>query len=302
MKHNYNIFYTAGCHGNFLKYLFDCYHFKKLLPLEFAQNGNSHMRQDNGNIYKNIDLCSMHQYFLDCADLKKDYAVVWSTLDSFFYAMSSYMDRGAFLTESGIELLQKDVLAYEKAYEYPVYISNCLADNFNYKCQYNKSTPRSVLRNYFLLTFYTHFEHLLWQRNFELNNLKIQKIQLFDILDYNKISNFLNAQFGYNIDFKSVHTTFLQKNIPLKQLTLVSELIKNIEDGVNTPINGLNVISEAYLMFCLDINNFDIPFHLSNNFFATTGDIIDYIKHFPAFMRRPNNMFFKHYKKYKRKK
>ena len=63
----HNIFYTAGCHGNFLKYLFDCYNQRKLLPNPFDENGNSHLRQNHLDINRNFDVChdKEHQRLTD---------------------------------------------------------------------------------------------------------------------------------------------------------------------------------------------------------------------------------------------
>lgn len=297
------IFYTAGSHGNFLKYLFDCYHQQKVLPLLFNLNGNSHLRDDQENIHRNFDICNptFYRKFVDLDPKADNYAIIWQDFDWFFYNMTGYIDRGCLLKESGIALLERNLIDYETQFGVPVFITNFLKENLNFDCKLEGNPPKSVLRNYFLASFYNHFDHILWIRNNELKNSLLTKILLPDILDYTRLSTILENIFHYNLDFKPIHNEFLKRNIALHQLQLVKKVLHNIKNNVNQNIQGLNVISEAYILFCLDLENFDISFNLSNNFFKTTKDIVDYIKYFPTYMKRPNNLFYKHYKHYQRK-
>ena len=299
-----NIFYTAGCHGNFVKYLFDCYSQQKVLPSPFNSNGNSHLRDDQRNIHRNFEICSKDRSrpSLNLYSKTDNYAIVWQGFDWFFYAMTAYTDRGAELTKSGIKLLEHNLTEYETQYGYPVFITKFLKENLNFDCELQGNPPRSVLRNYFLASFYNHFDHVLWIKNKELlNTLVINNILVSDILDYTRLSSILENIFQYNLDFKTIHDEFLKRNIALHQLQLVKKVLHNIKNNVDQSIQGLNVISEAYILFCLDLENFDIPFNLGNDFFKNTKDIVDYIKYFPTYMKRPNNLFHKHYKHYQRK-
>ena len=99
-----------------------------------------------------------------------------------------------------------------------------------------------------------------------------------------------------NLDFQRQHQEFLNKNTPLKQVEQINKILKSVEHKENVEITGLNTISEAYLLFALECKYFDIPFLIGNTFFKNTREIIEYVDHFPTYMKKPNNLFFKHYK------
>jgi hypothetical protein len=293
------IFYTAGCHGNFIKYLFDCYDAGKMLPMPFNKNGNSHLRVDTEH-NTNIDVCFMDDFFLMHDTNPDNYAIVWNGFDSFFYAMSAYTDRGGYLETSGIALLEQDLRRYQDTYGVEVHIGRFLKDKLNYDIEANGQPPRSVLRNYFLMSFYTHFNHVLWTRNNELKQTGCHKIQLNDILSVDTLESYLAGIFGTTLDIADVHQTFMAKNLPHKQLGLVNSVLHDVRNKNDRKISGLNVISEAYILFRLEIDNFDIPFYIGNDFFGTTQDVVDYIDHFPTYMKGPNNLFHKHHVHYQR--
>lgn len=293
------IFYTAGCHGNFIKYLFDCHDAGKMLPMPFNKNGNSHLRADTTN-NTNFDVCVEANAPLMHDGASDSYAIVWEGFDSFFYAMSSYTDRGGYLETSGIALLEQDLKRYQDTYGVEVHIGRFLKDKLNYDIEANGQPPRSVLRNYFLMSFYTHFNHVLWTRNNELRQTACHKIQLNDILAVDTLKSCLAGIFGTTLDIDDVHQTFMAKNLPHKQLGLVNAVLHDVRNRNDRKISGLNVISEAYILFRLEIDNFDIPFYVGNDFFSTTQDVVDYIDYFPNYMKGPNNLFHKHHDHYQR--
>ena len=126
------------------------------------------------------------------------------------------------------------------------------------------------------------------------------KIQLNDILAVDTLKSCLAGIFGTPLDIDNVHETFMSKNLPYKQLQQVNTVLHDIRNKKDREISGLDVISEAYILFRLEIDNFDIPFHVGNAFFATTQDVVDYIDHFPNYMKGPNNLFHKHHEHYQR--
>ena len=295
------IFYTAGCHGRFLAYLFDCHAQKQLLPRRFNDNGNSH-----GSIAanKNVDICHSGMDLLFQQNRKKNndnqFCIVWDGLESFFYAMSCYTDRGARLRQSGIQLLETDLKKYEELYGVPVHITDFFKQHCNFDAAPQVQPPRGLLRNYFLTSMYKHFEHTLWTRNQILQKTSLRKIQLNDILDYKSLRKNLEGIFGYVLDFEHVHGEFLKRNTCFHQLQLVRQLLDDVKNHVIREIAELNVISEAYVLFYLDVEHFDVPLFLGNDFFKNTGDIIEYIKYFPNFMKTPNKLFHQYHSVYSR--
>ncbi len=297
-----NIFYTAGSHGKFVKYLFDCYDAEKILDVQFNNNGNSH-NQSNNRSNKSYDVCSKNweDFFEKESQVsQKHYAIQWEGIEQFYYVLQCYTDRGASLKGSGIELMEKDLISYEKTYGVNVEISFILKKNFNFECDVQGHPPRSVLRNYFLLSFFTYFEHDHWKKNKDLIESSYEKIHLSQIWNYTSLQEKLFKIFNKTLDFKHVHEQFLDKNMPFKQLNQVKIIIDAVEKKKNIEICNLNVISEAYILFLLEFKYFDVPFLLGNTFFKSTQEIIEYVYYFPNYMKKPNNLFHKHYKYFTR--
>lgn len=299
-----NILYSAGSHGNFLKYLFDCYDAGKMLDIPFNDNGNSHNQQEN-KINRIYDFCNQYTYNKFKKESQVDnenYGIVWRGFHQFYYIIQCYIDRGAGLKQSGIELLEKNLLEYEKVYGVDVYISQSLKNNFNFDCAVQGQPPKQVLRNYFLLSFFTYFEHVCWKKNNEIINNNSKKINLEDMWDSKKLQENMFVIFCKKMDLQSVHEKFILRNKPLSQLRKVVRILEAIEKKENFEITDLNVISEAYILFVLECRHFDIPFLLGDNFFFDTKEIIEYVKFFPNYMKTPNNLFRINHKYFSRDK
>ena len=300
-----NIVYTAGSHGNFIKYLFDCYEDEKLLlDNPFNKNGNSH-NQKNSQNNKVYDFCNstMFENFKKQSETThENYAIIWKSTEEFYYILQCYTDRGGTLTTSGISLIEENLIEYEKIYGVDVTISSVLKKYFNFDCVTQGQPPRNVLRNYFLLSFFTYFEHTCWKNNKELAQTDYKKITLDEIWNYNSLQKKLFEFFNKNLNFKHIHEQFLDKNIPFKQLNQANIILNSIEKKENIKICKLNIISEAYILFVLEYKYFDIPFLLGNSFFNNTQEIVEYIEYFPTHMKKPNNLFHIHYTHFARGK
>jgi hypothetical protein len=304
------ILYTAGAHGRFLKFLFDCYEHGEILKTPFNKNGNSHkhnmLYSDHVEKTSAFEVCHGEQYQtwkkMSNED-EKSYIILWQGLENFYYVMQSFIDRGGTLKEAGIETLENNLMQYESTYGTEVYITKVLEEHFNFDCKKLGQPPKGLLRNYFLFSFFTYFKNICWIKNEELSKLAREEheiIKLEQILDYNSLQQFLFKIFDKKLNFKDIHEEFLNNNTPLKQLHKVKNILNAIDKGENLEISGLNVISEAYILFVLECKHFDIPFLLGDKFFDNTMQFSNYIKYFPNSMKKANNLFHKYYKYFQR--
>lgn len=305
------ILYTAGSHGRFLKFLFDCYIDGKILKTKFNKNGNSHNHTDIANATRvktiEFDVCDENQLLAwqkMSSQGKNIYGILWQGLEDFYYILQAYNSRGGLLTEEGITLIENDLIEYEKVYGKKVYITETLKKYFNFDSEKLGQPPRSLLRNYFLFCFFKYFEHICWIKNKELSSLSYENyktINIEQLLNYTSLEQFFFKIFNKKLNFQNVHKEFLDKNIPLKQLYKVKKILNAIDKGDSMEIAGLNIISEAYILFFLECKYFDIPFLLGDNFFDNTIEFYNYIKYFPNHMKKPNNLFHTYYKHFRRK-
>ena len=232
--------------------------------------------------------------------IKQEFRVVFDTYEEFYYILQCVVDRGAGLSHrSGIELLEADIDQYQANYGVPTPYKKIIKDLYRYD---GATVPRLVLRNFFILTFMTHFNHVCWKLNVDFKKNGKNLIHLREILDYESLKDRLDTVFGKSLDFASTHRHLLEKNNPYSQMLKVREIIDAVEAGKDMPIYGLNTISVAYICFYFEKKHYFINFILSNDFFKTTKELKIYIDHYPTYMTRPNNLFLEHWRIYKNAK
>ena len=296
------ILYTAGSHGSFLRFLFDCYDSHSILPLAENTAGNWHLAThhastDTNNLCFDMAHQGMSDEYSGIDYQHQRFNIVFESLEEFFYVGSCYVDRGGDLIDhSGIELLEKNPAYYDKKYKAGADYVKRLKELYGIN---PKRISRSTLRNYFILTFMTYFNHTCWKAN---NKLKKQDgifVKLEDILDYKKLKTQLDGIFDFKLDFESLHSNLLNNNNrPYAQILKVREIISAVKNNQNIDIEGLNTISEAFVCFYFEKKHYDINFNLSDSFFKTTRELRSYIDHFPPYMKKPNNLFVEHWRIY----
>lgn len=307
-----HIAYTAGSHGQFLKYLFDCYEKQELLPHFKNTNGNSH---DSINVELKTntfayDLCNAeYEKRLNLVNnqekLHRFYSIVWYGIDNFCYVLQCMHDRGGRLQENGINLMQSNMERYIESFGFDVKTSHKenFKDLYNVEIEKNKQVPNFVLRQYFILSFITYFNHINWKKNEQLlKKQNFAQINIELIFDYNKLQSYLDKIFSYHLNFKSVHDKFIEYNVPLKNMSKIKSVLEAINNKQDIKISNLDFISEAYVLYYLEKMHYDIPFINLNTFFTSTSEIFEYIKYFPNYLKKPNNLFLKYHKIYNKKR
>jgi hypothetical protein len=292
------ILYIPGSHGSFLKFLFDCYDRGKVFEFKTTETGNWHAMRSQ--VYDTVcfDMANDHQrkIYASLTGDHEEYRIVFNTLEDFYYILQCVIDRGGNLCRhSGIELLEQSLDAYEKEYKVKTTYRQTIKDLYRYN---DSRVPRFILRNLFILIFITHFNHNCWKLNNEFKSHGSNLIGLDEILQYKKLKHRLDLIFGRSLDFQDVHRHLLENNKPYAQRKKVREIINAVETGKDISIQGLNIISEAYICFYFEKKHYSINFALANDFFKTTKDIKMYIDHYPSYMRKPNNLFLEHWKIY----
>ncbi len=293
----HKVIYTSGSHGNFIKHLLFCYQEKNILPINFNDNnGNSHDINKNNNSSICYDLVNdQHsvEFYKKLNSVDKVWGITFDGIEQFSYVLKCCIDRVGALNSSGLDLIEKDINCYIKetevdmfSYYYEVFL-NC----FGLDIKKLEKIPRSVLRNYFCFIFFYHMDHGIWKNNQKIKKIDCEHILLSEILEYKKIKKKLDEIFVYDLDFYEIHTEFLKFNRPYKTINIEQTILKAIMDEKSMEVPQLDIVTEAYILYSLEVKYFDIPFIWPNNFFKNTGEIIEYIKYFPRYLKNPNKIF-----------
>jgi hypothetical protein len=129
-----------------------------------------------------------------------------------------------------------------------------------------------------------------------LHDIKLIDIQ--DIIDYKKLKTILFEEFAVDINFEHVHCEFLEKNQSLQNYTQANLIINAVKNNKSIEIKELSVVGEAEVFYELEKYYFDIPFFNLINFFKNTQDVLNYVKHYPDFMRQPNKLYHQYHKRF----
>ena len=298
--------FPTGMHGHFVEHLMYCYLKGEVLPLEFNQNGNAHnSRHGDGallNKKKEIeawDLSNPEEHF----EFDKDdtvYGLVFEGIEHFYYCYRRSLDCAGDIKTFGIKLLSDDVHEFVKQRLVPFNILEDIGPMFNYHGT-TKKIPRGILRYYIIFNLMAYQNHAIWKSNQQIKMTAKDIMTLDTIFDYSKLKRKMERWFDARLDFKEMHNSFVIVNNNLSIIKEENEILSAIKQGKSMSLEGLDVVSEARILYELERENFDIPFLLQDAFYNDTKEIHEYIKHFPNYLKQPNKLFQKYYNIYKQK-
>jgi hypothetical protein len=295
------IFHTPGSFGNYLAFLIDSKNNGKLLDDPFTASGSSHNREKTTRSY-DIVLSNAYDNFKECTN--NDIGIYWPT-EYFFYILHSAYGRtnNGQYGICGVKALQDNTWQWFNQHQGHGQPGNSLSmfldglkTFYGVVCDKdNQIVPKNVLRYYFFFHFVKYFKNKLYIKNNEIQqNNVVKKISIETILDYEKLKKYLDISFN----FEEIHTKFLRYNQSLRAYHQQQVITNAVKNNKALEINDIDIITEAGIFFELEKYYYDIPFHNLEFNFTNTQQLIDYIKQFPQYMKRPNNLFLEHWRIY----
>lgn len=297
----HRIFHTPGAFGNYVAFLLDCKTKGKMHENPFTESGSSHAR---AVITQSCDIVLSNEYdkFLQCT--RDDIGIYWPD-EYFFYILHSAYGRtnvGQY-GKCGVQALQDNTwrwLSLHTGHDIPgnnldLFVSD-LEKLYDFKLnEKNQKVPFNLLRHYFFFHFIKFFNNKLYKKNKEiLNNKILRKLDIETILDYDKLNKFLDIGF----DFETTHKQFIEKNLSLTAYNTQKQILLAVKNEQECKIGHLDVITQAGVLYELEKHFYDIPFYNLDFNFKNTLQILDYVKQFPNYMRKPNNLFLEHWRVY----
>ena len=298
------IFHTPGAFGNYLAFLIDSKNNGELLAGPFTESGSSHFRKE---ITASHDIVLSDNYEEYKKSTENDVGIYWPD-EYFFYILHSAYGRtnSGQYGKCGVKALQNNTWQWYVEHQAHRLNGNDLLeflDNlktfYGFDCnEHNQVVPRIVLQHCYFFYFIKYFKNKLYIKNKQIKeNNTIKRISIETILDYEKIKTFL----GIDFDFADTHLEFIEKNQSLKAYHQQLIIIDAVKNKKSIKIADLDVITEAGILFALEKHYHDIPFHNLNFNFTDTTQLIEYIEHFPQYMKKPNNLLLEHWRMYNAK-
>ena len=306
----YIVVHTPGAFGNFLAWLVDCYQQKKVNESPFAAAGNSHNREIITEAWDIIMPWNKQKFEKNEFGDSRVLAIYWP--QSYFpYILHASIDRTNVdqYGESGVKYAEKNFYDFVNKHQSVLddgsiwmasYFSR-LKEYFNFECgPSNTTVPRVVLRNLFWLNLAAEKEHIWTVTNKLIEKSAHEKISMETILEYNNLKERFDTMFGCSLDFKEIHDQFLKRNNSLKEFNTAMGIVNSVKNGKRMEIPELTVIGECIVMWYLEKHFFDINFFNLPFYFKNTDDILEYVNHYPHYMRQPNKFFQNNWRDFKK--
>ena len=303
--------YTPGAFGNFLAYILDCYRHKTMLESPFLDSGASHNRDESGDNTESWDIIHpdvLAKYKANNFEHNTVIGIHWPQ-HYFRYVLHASIDRTnrgqygksgvAYAEQNFYEFVKKHQQLFDGNVWMETYFSR-LKDYFNFECTAeNPKVPRIVLRNLLWLNLAAEKTHPWTTMNQLIKDAKHKTIGIETILDYELLRKYLHTIFGFDLDFASTHKTFIEKNYSLREFKITNNVVDAVKNNKDIEIPSLSVVAECIIFYELekhffDINFFNLPFYFSN-----TSEILEYVKHYPSYMKNPNKFFQTNWKDFK---
>ena len=304
MDKDFLVLHTPGAFGNFIGYLIDCHKAGKMLPEPFVESGASHDRKRDGfTPNMDVEIPGIWSEVERTSD-KRLIGCVWKT-EYFQYMLHAYYSRtnAGQYGRCGVEYCQDDFYGFINKHLAKDRMQQDLKDLeklFGVVVnEHNRKVPRYVLRMFFWYKMIEEESNTVLKNNEKIKQYpNIELIDITEIIDYVKLQSFFAKRFDKVLDFQHIHSLFLSKNRSLSEYNKALEIFDAIKNSQNIKIDRMSVIGEAMILFHIEKYFFDIPFYNHIEFFSNTQQVMEYVKYFPQWLRQPNKLFHKHFKRF----
>jgi hypothetical protein len=160
-----------------------------------------------------------------------------------------------------------------------------------------KSIPKFIMRDFYKLSFIDPDKNgfvmldKVFRENKPSNTFEFpvscfwDKDKFIDVLE--KINEELNLKIDIN-GCLSTHGLFLNKLNFLETKYRASEVTKAIQNKKDIDIQNLDTVEQAYVSAWIEKNHEFVIVPLCNKFFNTTGEIINWLEHYPQHYKAMN--------------
>lgn len=294
MSHLVNIAYQGGTHGNFLRYVLD--RFSSLTPklegLPFSDHGVSHESLSYSGKISRYHPNKTSPHFD-----RTDQPHILITVEPEDILL---LERWATTRTENLDVMGDNIK-----------LNSLFLESFNWQKRFlevynidvsKESIPRFILRDFYKLSFLDIKKNGFITFDKLLRNTKPTNSYLFPVSSFWDKSKFLHElgkldrKFSLGLDLSdlSVHDIFLSKLDHLKTRHRVLETIQNIKERIVTDTRELDTVEQAYLSAWIEKNHDFVTVPLTNTFFNTTGEILDWLDNYPQHYKamNPNLPFF----------
>ena len=289
-----NIFNSAGCHGHYLTYLIDRLSdiTPKIKQLPFNNLGNSHNKVNYSGFVRFVDR-TVHENYKHI----KDTNIIKILYDNnILYYERAAMSRAGDANRD-IHNLHNDI-SFLKIYNKEFYdriraLYSVVSD----------SVPKWLLRDAYKMGFLDwdrqgsvvtakHDKKWIEENLAEHNHIHYTQVDVFFTTEkLKKELQILDKKFSLHLsfdDFEDIHEQFLRRNSILKNLNNTDLVLDAIKKHRDISVPPLDIIQQAYVYAQLEKQHDFVTMPMTDSFFKTTKEILDYIQLYPKHYKAMN--------------
>lgn len=288
------VFNTGGCHGHYLTYLIDRLSNRtpKIEQLPFNKLGNSHNSVNYSGFVKFIDEPE-HEENKSLKDTNI-IKILYSN-DILYYERVAMARAGD--SNRDINNIHKDI-SFLKSYNKEFY--NKIYTLYSIE---NDSVPKWMLRDAYKLGFLDWHkqgsvvksrQNIKWIEDNLVEDNTVHHTQVGVFFTAEKLKRELqelDSKFNLDLNFENfdaIHEEFLSKNKILQTHGNTKLVLDAVRVNRDVPVPPLDIIQQAYVYAELEKQYDFITMPMTNPFFATTKEIVDYVKLYPRHYKAMN--------------
>ena len=291
MSHLVNIAFQGGTHGNFLRFFID--KFSSLTPdivgMPFTENNTAHKKLNySGRIYRyHPNFC---EPFFENTD--EPHILITIDKDDLCYLERIVTIRGG---DHKVHMLEDKIKLHNNFLkDYNTWPSK-FKKYYNIDLVKNK-VPKFLIRDFYKMSFLDPAKSGFIELDTKLRNNLPNKTFCFPVSSFWDKTKFFNTlhqanqelQLNIEVSDNTVYDTFFAGLNFINTKNRSLDVIQAIQNHQDIDISNLDVVEQSFVSAWLEQNNDHVIVPMCNQFFSSTGEILDWLKYYPQHYKAMN--------------
>ncbi len=287
-----NIVYQGGTHGNYLRYCLDKFSTltNDIEGLPFTKSGTSHNTDlKYSNAFTRYHPNKDAPYF---NNINEPHILITVDIDDILFLERMVTIRaGDYDIDTNQDKIKMhdrflDAFSWREKFQslYNINLLDCY------------TIPRFILRDFFKLSFLDPIKNGFIVNDKRLKENKPKNTFLFPVKNFWDKDKFFytlkQVDKQFNLELKitdeTIHDMFLDKLLFFKTKDRANDIIKAIKNNQDIDISNIDTVEQAYISAWIEKNNDFILIPMCNQFFKSTGEIMEWIKQYPQHYKAMN--------------
>jgi len=289
--HLANIAFQGGTHGNYLHYCLDKFSTltKDIEDLPFDQKGTSHKQVINSRAFTRYH--PHHNPAPYFTNPNEPHILITVSMDDILFLERTVTIRA---NNYNVDTNQNKIQVHDKfldAFSWRQKFESLYNINFNN----NDKIPRFLIRDFYKLSFLNPTKNGFIENDKKLKQHKPDNTFLFPVENFWNKEKFLDTLKDLDQKFRlqleideKIHDMFLDQLIDLETKDRANNIVEAIQNNQDIDITNIDTVEQAYISAWIEKNNDYILIPMCNQFFESTGEIIEWIKQYPQHYKAMN--------------